>query len=46
LFYLDTNAKKRRRVEENQSQTVHVPFDSLDKYGYHFKSKLKKEDLQ
>jgi hypothetical protein len=32
-------AKKRRRVE---SEAVHVPYDSLDKYGYHFKSKSKR----
>ncbi len=47
MFYLDTESpRKRPRVEENKSQATHVPYDSLDKYGYHFKSKSKRRSAR
>ncbi|CAF4452661.1 unnamed protein product, partial [Rotaria sp. Silwood2] len=31
------NNAKRRRTEQNDIQNIHIQYDSLEKYGYHFK---------
>ncbi|CAF4273670.1 unnamed protein product, partial [Rotaria sp. Silwood2] len=32
------NNVKRRRTEQNDIQNIHIQYDSLEKYGYHFKN--------
>ena len=33
--------KKRVRMDENKKNAgVHIPYDSLEKYGYHFQSNI------
>jgi hypothetical protein len=35
-----THNIKRRRGQKNDNQSMHIAYDSLKGYGYHFKSKV------
>lgn len=39
LLFLEPKTNAKRRRIENSYAEVHVAYDSLEKYGYHFKSK-------
>ena len=35
-----TNPPKRRRIEKAIAPVAHIEYNSLQEYGYHFKSKI------